>query len=268
MKKLTQLLGAASLATAMAGASCVHNEGINGLLPIEETFYVQCHDNEFDFDSRCIDFTQGYLADAKEGVYLFNQDITADVFGEQRSVSLDGICSSILLKNGYLLTAQHCVDIESELPFGVILQDQEFSISHNGQKYALEKIAVGGDVDAALFKLKEQADLPYVPFNFGDTDKVAEGNLVYLFGYTGLSDVNVRDGVIGVREDTYSASETSGGYFLISNGAGSGDSGGLVVGFRDGIPEILGVLCYEYHTYAGGTLKMNKIPEEIMQYIR
>ena len=43
------------------------------------------------------------------------------------------------------------MDIESELPFGVILQDQEFSISHNGQKYALEKIAVGGDVDAALF---------------------------------------------------------------------------------------------------------------------
>lgn len=268
MGKLKTFLGAASLATAMAGTSCVHDGRINGFLPIEETFFVQCHDNELDFDTRCVDFTQGYLADAKEGVYLFNQDITADVFGERRNVSLDGICSSILLNNGYLLTAQHCVDIESDLPFGVTLLGQEFSISRNGQKYALEKIALGGERDVALFKVTDYEGLPYVPFALGNTDSIKEGNFVYLFGFTGLNEVNVRDGIVGVAEDTSMLEETGDGHFLITNGADHGDSGGMVIGIRDGVPEVLGVLLYGYHSHAGGCLKMKEIPENIMGFLR
>lgn len=266
MKKTKEFLLAASLAAALTGASCLHAEGVNGLLPIEDTFFAQCHDNELDFDSRCVDFTQGYLAAAKNGVYLFNQTVEADIFGEQATVDLDGICSSVLFNNGYLLTAQHCVDIEP--PFGIEIKEQAFSITHNGQKYALEKIALGGEIDIALFRVANPENLPYVPFALGNTDRITEGNFVYLFGYTGLNEVNVRDGIVGVAEDTTLQEVFGAGNFLITNGAGPGDSGGLVIGLRDGVPEILGILRYGYHPHAGGVLKVDRIPEEIIRHLK
>lgn len=271
-----------ALAFAASGCQLAAKEGPNILYgpneaqqaetyvaPIEDTFFNQCHDGEYDFDSRCIDFTQGYVQDAKNGVYLFNKTIEVNMFGMIGEQDLEGICSSFLLEDGLLLTAGHCEAAEPPLPPFATVTGAEYSITHEGKRYELEKIATGGDVDVALFRVKNPEGLPYLPFALGDTDKITEGNVVYLFGYTGLSDVNVRDGIVGVKEDTSTESpEATGGYFEITNGADHGDSGGLVIGFRDGIPEILGVLCYRYNHHRGGTLKLGTIPEEIMRHLR
>lgn len=235
--------------------------------PIEETFFAVCHDNDYDFDSRCIDFTHGQIAAAKNSVYQFNQTIEAEIFGMGETRDLDGICSSILLQEGHLLTAQHCVDLEP--PWFVNILKQDFSITYNRQKYALEKIALGGDTDIALFKVKEYEGLPYLPFAIGDTDKITEGNLTYLFGYKGTPEVHVREGIVSAAEDTFLHGIFGEGHFLITNGVDRGDSGGLVMGFRDGMPEILGITLYRYATeHAGGILKIEKIPEEILRRLR
>ncbi|MBU2637652.1 MAG: serine protease [Nanoarchaeota archaeon] len=234
--------------------------------PIEETFFAQCHDGKYDFDSRCIDFTQGYVATAQSSIYLFNQTLDIESNGMRETKDLDGICSSTLIEEGYVITAQHCVDV-SPPPF-IRVNKAEFSISYNGKKYPLELIATGGIDDVALLRLKKPAELPYFPFRFGDSDVITPGNYVYLLGFSGNIDSNARDGTIGVREDT-TPPDPGDGQFIISNQGNPGDSGGLVIGFRDGVPEMLGVLIYGYTRQDGndGILKINNILKAIGKHL-
>lgn len=251
--------------TADAGA-CASSESARAgreeqrLPPELETYFAQCRDGLYDFDTRCIDFTQGYIEISLKSAYHIKRVARYKQNG-QETVEIKH-CSSALLENGYLLTAKHCVHFkELEIRGGGVRHDKEFFLLNDGKEYGLE-IVLEGQKDFAVLKLKKDADLPYMPFAFGKAEELTEGNLTYLFGYIDDQNVNFRPGTIATADEQNT--RWGKGYFLINNGSAFGDSGGLVIGFRDGKPEFVGINCYKHeeHEHAGGVLRAEEIMKE------
>ena len=134
---------------------------------------------------------------------------------------------------------------------------------HGGKRYPLE-ILVEGATDFAVLEMKKPAELPFLPYALGDTSTLEAGNITYMTGYVDREYSMIREGIVTRMEPNDQG--WGEGYFLISNGIHFGDSGGATIGFRDGVPELIGINCYKHeeHDHAGGVLRIDMIRNEIL----
>lgn len=225
-----------------------------------ERFFAQCHDGLYDFDTRCIDFTQGYLNNAISSVYKIERIARYTSSNQPREEKSS--CSSVLLEDGIVITAKHCVHF-SRLDLLGIKYDMEINLMNGDKRYPLE-IILEGVKDFALLEMEKPANLPFFPYALGDTGEMEAGNYTYMIGYVDRNYPMIRDGTVTRMESNDGF--WGNGYFLISNGIHFGDSGGLTIAFRDGIPEMIGINCYKHsaHDHAGGVLRIDRIRDEIL----
>ena len=225
-----------------------------------ERFFAMCHDGLYDFDTRCIDFTQGYLNDAINSVYRIERIARYKKNGKQEEQKSH--CGAVLFDNGIALTARHCTHFK-DLDMRGIKYSTEFSLLSQGKHYKLEKI-IEGNIDFAILVMNKPADLPFFPYELGDTTDLEAGNFTYMIGYIDREYPMIRDGIVTKIEPNDIG--WGPGYFLVNNGIHFGDSGGITIAFRDGIPELIGINCYKHtaHDHAGGVLSMNSINNEVI----
>jgi len=223
-----------------------------------ERFFAQCHDGMYDFDTRCIDFSQGYLNNVISSVYKIERIARYMKDGKQEEEKSS--CSSMLIENGIVITAKHCVHFRS-LDARGIKYDMEINLMRGDKRYGLETI-IRGNKDFAILMMKKPANIPFFPYELGDTTDLQAGNFTYMIGYVDRDYPMIRDGIVTRMEPNDAGWDK--GYFLVSNGIHFGDSGGATIGFRDGIPEFIGVNCYKHiaHDHAGGVLRMDGIRNE------
>lgn len=225
-----------------------------------ERFFAMCHDGLYDFDRRCIDFTQGYKQNAINSVYKMERIARYKKDGKQEEEK--SYCSSVLLDKGFVLAAKHCMHFK-DLDTKGIKYETEFSLLSNDKKYGLEKI-IEGNTDFAILVMSKPADLPFFPYELGDTTDIEAGNFTYMIGVVDRDYTMIREGIITKVEPN---DEGWGkGYFIVNNGIHFGDSGGITFAFRDGIPELIGINCYKHtsHDHAGGVLRMDRIKNEVL----
>ncbi|MDI6737550.1 MAG: serine protease [Nanoarchaeota archaeon] len=225
-----------------------------------ERFFAQCHDGLYDFDTRCIDFSQGYLNNAISSVYKIERIARYEKDGKQEEEKSH--CTSVLIENGMVLTAKHCMYFRN-LDIKGIKYDTEFSLVSDNKHYGLEKL-IEGNADFAILAMKKPADLPFFPYQLGDTTDMEAGNFTYIIGFVGREYPMLRDGIVTKVEPNDNG--WGEGYFLVSNGIHFGDSGGATIAFRDGIPELIGINCYKHtaHDHAGGVLRIDRIRNEVL----
>ncbi|MDD4878639.1 MAG: serine protease, partial [Candidatus Nanoarchaeia archaeon] len=192
---------------------------------------AQCHDGEYDFDTRCIDFTQGYVDNIVNSIYRIERIARYEQDGKQEEEK--SYCSSTLIEDGIVITAKHCAHFRS-LDARGIKYDMEINLMREGRRYGLETI-LKGNKDFAILMMKKPANIPFFPYELGDTTGLQAGNFTYMIGYVDKSYPMIRDGIV-TRMEPNDAGWNE-GYFLVSNGIHFGDSGGATIAFRDGIPE-------------------------------
>lgn len=223
-------------------------------------FFAQCHDGKYDFDTRCIDFSQGYVDNAINSVYRIERIARYKKNGKQEEEKSH--CSSILIDNGIVLTAKHCTHFR-RLDARGIKYSMEINLMHGGKRYPLETI-IRGISDFAVLEMEKPAELPFFPYPLGNTEDMEAGNFTYMIGYVDMNYPMIREGIVTRMEPN--DDRWGKGYFLISNGIHFGDSGGATIAFRDGIPEIIGINCYKHndHDHAGGVLRADMITDEVI----
>ena len=148
--------------------------------------------------------------------------------------------TGIVLFGRYILTVRHVVVAEppmEDTPFGEaeILGKKIFEqtfLEHEGKLHPLKLLMADKMADAALFLLPEGLTLNSFPYRLGNSSKLEAGNFLYTVGQPGNWSLSVREGIIG---------SVAGDIFTVSNGLNPGESGGAVIGIRDGEYELVGV---------------------------
>lgn len=227
-------------------------------------YFDMCRDGLYDDDTRCIYQRHQEIID--QSVYKMEIKFTYKTSNGDTEQA-KGSCSATLLEGGFVLTARHCTEYE-ELDASGTAYESEFMLVRNGKRHEIKPI-FRGSKDFAILKLKEEADLPYFPYALGDTRDIQLGNFTWLFGCLDDAYSQLRTGVVTkIEPHDY---DFGSGFFLIENGISYGDSGGPVIGFRDGMPEMIGINVYRHpqrkHENAGGVLRMDRILREIRQQV-
>jgi len=222
-----------------------------------------CTDEEYDFDLRCVNkkSLKKYLEKAENGVYRISYIVTYLKDGKSMESMSSG--TGIMLQDGYVLASKHGL-----LPEGVAKEEiiGKLILLYAGEDvHELKEVKLGNE-DLALLQIKNKTAFQNFPFEFGDSDKVKVGNIVYIIGNANDNGVCTRKGYVVSKNDEINEDED---YFLIKSKVYDGDSGGAIIAFRDGLPELIGILDYrdiekdEKNENRGGVLKINRILEEL-----
>ncbi|HLD89372.1 MAG TPA: serine protease [Candidatus Nanoarchaeia archaeon] len=177
-------------------------------------------------------------------------EITAKTrYFEGEGISLTGIGTGIVLKEGYFLTAEHVVrTVETiESPLGASRDSKpktRYYISKNsGEKYELEPVVtdkgwISDDkIDFALLRIKKFDENKTKPFagRLGSSTMLRKGDFLYMLGNMYSYGVNLGVAVVG--------QEVGGdGYFPYRMLSNVGDSGGAVFALKNKMPELVGLL--------------------------
>lgn len=177
----------------------------------------------------------------------------------------------------YVLTLDHVVtedNLDIRSPFGEIrvpsrrIGAKTFLVVGD-KKIRLKQLLREPALDIALFEVSaNNLDLPSLPCPLGDSDNLTVGNFVYVVGNPLNSGINMREGIVssltgleGVGEKIPISGEK---LFVISNGVLPGDSGGPVLGLRDGVPELVGLVQGTLgNTRIGWAIKIDPIVEAL-----
>lgn len=192
----------------------------------------------------------------------------------------------------YVLMASHTNDAESfnkevarfpmpqgflEMSFDLkVLEHTVTILLLDGKEVALKEIYRNREKDFSLFELPENAKALNFPFEIGKSDQLLVGHFIYINGRPSGIDFEVaRPGFItsfsspdlqnalGVKKDISK--------FGLSQSIDYGDSSSLVMAFKDGRPELVGILL-EFSSKTGNdnsrnirasALKINVAVDEI-----
>jgi hypothetical protein len=188
----------------------------------------------------------------------------SDLEGKLRQIKLDR--KNLKNENSFILIE------EKEIPVELILRD---------------------DIrDLALFKFPEEANTPPLALKFGNSDELEPGQTVISFGRPyNLGGFILREGKINSAKridypkkiypygytapkkftppdqitDDISEPEH---YFTSNNLCSPGDSGSIVVTFRDGTPEIVGLVTSIKSPGITHSLKINSVLRQIENFFR
>jgi hypothetical protein len=139
---------------------------------------------------------------------------------------------------------------------GVVTEYSETSfLNANGTIYPLEKAWTGsGDDDFTILKLTNpEPGLHSASIRFGSAEYLANGSITYTF--SAMNEPWIKEGHVFNRENGNGIYDTDNyEYFLEDTYVTHGDSGGPVIAFRDGVPELIGITCYYTHARCGQML--------------
>jgi hypothetical protein len=199
-------------------------------------------------------FTEGY------GSYLLHCE--GSFVDEERityKFHLRGIVSPIDVGDKtYFLAAGHVFDLANEVTKrGVSLADSKLAlpvyyIERDGGRVELERIDQGTR-DLALFVQREKRDFfPANRYTCGDSDDLRPGNPVLSWGMPLLEGFELSIGIVSALSAPQSLLQASfpegdeQDFFVTSMPTIFGCSGALVYAFRDGTPEIVGMVVAGY----------------------
>lgn len=240
------------------------------------TYEHQDIDGRYDYDSECIPNLEETLNEIKESTYEINNFVFYTVEGginAGQKMQITG-GSGILLDSGYLISAGHVIknDLEymARSTGGIITHyNSSFFLSVEGGYYPLEAVWTGHyDDDFTILRLKEpNMSLHSASIRFGSTDYLANRSITYTF--SAMNEPWIKEGHVFNKENGNGIHGNDNyGYFLEDTYLTYGDSGGPVIAFRDGVPELVGITCYYTHvSYAqmlvreSGILKIDVVLE-------
>jgi len=278
------LYGAAALGI-MSSSGFLINKDYNPAMEEARQEYIYTHqdrDGLYDYDNEMIGNLEEILAKYENSTVEINTFLAYDVQGGIRSGPYMDIFggSGLALDNGYILSAAHVIKSEFEEMLnkkwgGVVTS---FNISYftpiGGVYYELEPVWTGTEDDFTLLRFKEepQFSIPSVPFVPGDASKLMEGSITYSF--SALNEPYAKEGHVlnPLYGDEYGSETREYEYFYEDTAVVPGDSGGPVIAFLDGEPQVVGVTCMYWYTIddkgkvdqilGGAILKINHIMEE------
>jgi serine protease Do len=145
------------------------------------------------------------------------------IFNQKESTTSQG-SGVIVSSEGHVITNYHVVTGMEQID--VYLAD--------GRKFGASIVGMDSALDIAVLKI--QSDIQFSAINFGDSDKVREGNIVLAFGNPFGIGKSITQGVISARER--SISDLQGGLLQSSAAINPGYSGGPLVNIYG---EIIGI---------------------------
>jgi S1-C subfamily serine protease len=180
----------------------------------------------------------------------------------------------------YVLTLNHVVtqdSLEVRTPFGAVrvplekLKETTYLVSEN-REIALKEVLRDPNLDIALFEIpQDDLALPSLPCPVGNSNDLSVGNFLYVVGNPFNSGINVREGIVSSLlglEGVEEIAVVRDNLFIISNGVVPGDSGGPVLGLRDGVPELVGLVQGTLgSTRIGWAVKINPILESLSKHL-
>ena len=199
-------------------------------------------------------FQKGY------GSYLMHcEGSFLDEEGEAYKFHIRGIVSPIEIKGKtYFLGAGHVFDLEKEIILrggsstASKVRPPVYYLELNGNRYEMDKVD-RGNRDLALFVQRgTRNDFPRSRYHCGNSDDLRMGNPVLSWGMPLLEDFELSIGIVSalsapksLREASFPESAAE-DFFVTSMTSIFGCSGALVYAFRDGNPEIVGMLVAGY----------------------
>jgi hypothetical protein len=182
-----------------------------------------------------------------------------DGAGESFSYHLRGIGSPIDLEGKtYFLGAGHVFDVRKALAMrgvsvsGSTISPPEYFFELQGRRFNLVRID-NGTLDLALFVPRAgQPELPTSGYRCGNSDDLSPGVPVLSWGMPLLEQYELSTGIVSALTAPQSLIEssfqeaTAEDFFVTSMPTIFGCSGALVYAFRDGQPEIVGMLVAGY----------------------
>lgn len=273
------LCSVAAIAMASASGFCIKTD-YSTLAEEARQEYIYTHqdsDGRYDYDAEMIGNLESILSEYQHSTREINTAIfykTEGGINAGMHYALYG-GSCLMLDNGYILTAGHVIEAEisdmvADKWGGVVKSfETEYYMPINGIYYEL-KNEWDGSEDFALLRFVEEPpfSLPSMHFVPGDTDNLANGSITYTFSALNkpfTKEGHVYNALFGSSWERQANME----YFLENTDVNHGDSGGPVIAFLDGTPQLVGVTCYM--TYVtdngsrvkkGGILKINRVMEE------
>jgi hypothetical protein len=194
------------------------------------------------------------------GSYVLHcQGSFKDGAGETFSFHLRGLVSPIqVAEKSYFLGAGHVFDVRQAILLrgcslaGSTVGPPEYFFELQGRRYDLARID-NGCLDLALFELRDpQALLPRSRYGCGDSDDLRPGNHVLSWGMPLMEGFELSAGIVSALAAPRSLLEASfpgasaEDFFVTSMPTIFGCSGALVYAFREGEPEIVGMLVAGY----------------------
>lgn len=178
--------------------------------------------------------------------------------GVSYSASLSEGGTGYMLNDSYMLTARHVVQlsmtgITNARPNArVSIASTEITAKKGEEEFNVEIEYVSPDRDFAVLRVpSDHAPGIYLPIGY--SYEMEQGDFVYFF--SGRNEPFIKEGTFEDSEND----ET----FQIEADAEQGDSGSMVVAFREGCPEIVGVLT---NGHAGRDARILRIEQIIKEY--
>jgi S1-C subfamily serine protease len=213
----------------------------------------------------CYDYSTYRVSEQAEvfhkayGSYVLHCDGSfVDEERETYKFHLRGIASPITVRGRvYLLAAGHVFDLAREVslrggsPGASTIPPPAYYLELNGRRCAMERLDAGTH-DLAIFRQRDGQPLPPNRYACGDSDDLRPGNPVLSWGLPLLEDFELAVGIVSSLAAPRSLLEASfpearaEDFFVTSMPSIFGCSGALVYAFRNGRPEIVGMLVAGY----------------------
>lgn len=178
--------------------------------------------------------------------------------GNFYSSSLSEGGTGYMLNDGYMLTARHVVQLSMEGITNarhnarVAIVSTEITAKKGEEEFRVEIEYVSPNRDFAILRAPaSRAPSIYLPIGY--SYEMKQGDFVYLF--SGRNEPFIKEGTFEESKDDES--------FQIMADAEQGDSGSIVVAFRAGCPEIVGILT---NGCAGHDARILRIEQIIKEY--
>ncbi len=199
-------------------------------------------------------FQKGY------GSYILHCDsLYEDDDGEPARFHLRGIVSPIIVDGKtWFLAAGHVFDLEKEAALrggslsALNLRPPVYYLEADGRRYDLERVDPGTR-DLALFVVRSgENGFPLSRYRCGNSDDVKLGNPVLSWGMPLMEDFELSIGIVSALaaprslKDAAFAESAAEDFFVTSMPTIFGCSGALVYAFRNGEPEVVGMLVAGY----------------------
>lgn len=179
--------------------------------------------------------------------------------GQQREVVGSG-SGVIISPDGYIVTNNHVIDNASQIE--VVL--------NNNESYDAELVGTDPRTDIALLKIKEDSDLPYVPF--ADSNSVRLGEWVLAIGNPFNLTSTVTAGIVSAKARNLNEFDGNPQSFIQTDAAvNRGNSGGALVNVKGELVGINTAITSQTGAYIGYSFAVpsnitRKVVEDILEY--
>lgn len=256
---------------------------------VQEQYERQDIDGVYDYDTECVPNLEEILNEIRQSTYRVKayMNIITEGGKEPGFYTLTAMGSGLLLENNRILTAAHVVSetldrITEENSGEVItLYSVRYALYDGKKEYGLIPVWTDDvwtqNEDFALLRFANEPEkqLHCFRYEIGNSDKLRNGSVTFTFSAVNYPDIK-QGNIINNERGCEWGCKTNENYFFEDTRVIPGDSGGPVIAFLDGKPQLVGITCY-YRQYenleniivmGGGILKINLALQEAGQFFR